>query len=124
MKRVHGGIVITLLVVCFSSHSLFAVDEEYFIPYTDNYGYEYDAESGTYIKNETQATSESKIQQSTPIVSNTPVANNPVNPTENTSPADNQITTSPSPIVLAAIILLFGVTVVLVKIVNKSKKPD
>ncbi|MGY8813947.1 MAG: hypothetical protein ACKVHQ_04430 [Gammaproteobacteria bacterium] len=124
MKRVHGGIVITLLAVCFFSHSLFAVDEEYFIPYTDNYGYEYDAETGTYIKKESQATGESKIQESTLIATNSPVVNNPVNLTENTSPADDQITTSSSKIVLAAIILLFGITIVLVKIFNKSKKPD
>ena len=27
-----------------------AIDEDYFIPYTDNYGYVYDPETGTYIK--------------------------------------------------------------------------
>jgi hypothetical protein len=124
MKRVHGEILITLLVVCFTSHYLYAVDEEYFIPYTDNYGYEYDPESGTYIKKETPETGKSNSQQSTPIAGNTPIVKNPVNPTKNTNPADNQVTESTSPIVLAAIILFFGVIAVLVKIVSKSKKPD
>ena len=29
-----------------------AVDEDYYIPYTDNYGYVYDLETGQYIKKE------------------------------------------------------------------------
>jgi hypothetical protein len=41
-----------VLLLTFSSSPIFAVDEEYFIPYTDNYGYEYDPETGTYIKKE------------------------------------------------------------------------
>ena len=50
MKLLDKGIlIITLLVISINS-PMYAIDEDYFIPYTDNYGYEYDPETGTYIK--------------------------------------------------------------------------
>ncbi len=62
-----------LLLILFSA-PLFAVDEDYFIPYTDNYGYEYDPETGTYIQTEPDTSvTPHAIQQSTqqPAIDNT-----------------------------------------------------
>jgi len=43
------SLITILFLILFSTTSV-AVDEDYFIPYTDNYGYEYDPETGTYVK--------------------------------------------------------------------------
>jgi len=47
-----------LLVVLLSVGHVFAIDEDYEIPYTDNYGYVYDPETGQFVKQD-QSTPES-----------------------------------------------------------------
>jgi len=39
----------------------FAIDEDFYIPYTDNYGYVYDPETGQYVKQEPATSGESVV---------------------------------------------------------------
>ena len=66
--------LITILFLILFSTPTVAVDEDYFIPYTDNYGYEYDPETGTYVQKEPTATatpqSTQELAQQTNIETN------------------------------------------------------
>lgn len=42
------------------SSSTFAIDEDFYIPYTDTYGYEYDPETGRFMKKEIPSRSASE----------------------------------------------------------------
>ncbi len=63
MKKIIGPMLMVMFCVSYT-HPLMGVDEDYYIPYTDTYGYEYDPETGTFIKRDpAPAASESSQQQ-------------------------------------------------------------
>ena len=64
MKRIFKTILVTTLLIFLHSNQVSAIDEDYFIPYTDTYGYEYDPETGTFIKKEPDPVPVQEHQQS------------------------------------------------------------
>ena len=54
MNQYWNYLIIRLAVVALAGITLlpavYAVDDDYYLPYTDTYGYTYDAKTGTYVK--------------------------------------------------------------------------
>jgi hypothetical protein len=132
VNRVHSLnflMLVTLLFSMVQSTSLFAVDEEYFIPYTDNYGYEYDPQTGTYIKTDPpQSASEQSAPQqvtnSSDTSNNNINASNPGNRTEpiansNVSDEDSNISIQ-LPLFIAGLLGMLAISIFLAKKLKKS----
>ncbi len=119
----------TLLLSMVLSTSLLAVDEEYFIPYTDNYGYEYDPQTGTYIKTDPpQSASEQSVPQQVTNASDTSDNNintsNPAMRTDqiansNVSDVDSNISIQ-LPLLIAGLLGMLVISIFLVKKLKKS----
>lgn len=101
---------------------LYAIDGDYNIPYTDNYGYEYDAATGTYVQKQVPAPATSTDQQTTTDTSI--VASEPApitTPTEaNNSAAPIEAKNSRLPLIIAGVVAVFGI---IVAAVSMRKKP-
>jgi hypothetical protein len=106
-------IVIMLLAgMCVPMRSV-AVDDDYYIPYTDNYGYEYDPETGTYIKKDTPARVETGSTQTSPSTANTDrMTRQPVQ-AETRGRSEPEDSGSPAIPLVAGIVVVLGILLAL-----------
>ncbi len=111
---------------------LYAIDGDYNIPYTDNYGYEYDPATGTYVQKNVPApataTDHSAAQDTTTVTSEpapttTPAeANNSV-PAEAKNPlaAPAEAKTARLPLMIAGVFAVLGFSLAAMRM---RKKPQ
>lgn len=94
------------------SQPVFAVDGDYVIPYTDNYGYVYDPKTGTYIQQSQPADTiqsdsvQPQNQAATPAAAADPAPF--IQAEQTTSPAPQQTSTLPLPAMAIGILILLG----------------
>ena len=113
MKKIFGPLLIVLLYLSCTNVAT-GVDEDYFIPYTDNYGYEYDPETGTYIKKQPSPTDSVTQQQNSTHASNISAAEPAASATGPAEPSAGDSSLG-LPLLLAAVILLGGGVMVYVR---------
>lgn len=112
---------------------LYAIDGDYNIPYTDNYGYEYDPATGTYVQKQVPAPATSTDNQATPDTTTTtsvPVptttqaeANNSVSaPAEANTPvaAPAEAKTARVPLMIAGVFAVLGFSLAAMRMRKKS----
>lgn len=118
--------VIALLLTIGQSTSLLAVDEEYFIPYTDNYGYEYDPQTGTYIKKDPPQSAPQQMANATVNAGNTINTSNQADRTEPiaSSNVSNEESNSSIqlPLLIASLLGVLVISMVLVKTLRKGSQ--
>jgi hypothetical protein len=112
----------SLLLLTAYNNTVLSVDEDYFIPYTDNYGYEYDPETGTYIKTEPAPTNSVNQQQSSGAHETTTALTQQSAPTMVQADQATQDSAYTTPILLASTIIIVGALLVLTKRLGKSKE--
>lgn len=100
------------------STQVVAIDEDYYIPYTDTYGYVYDPETGQFIKQD-QASSESESSPGSANTADSMQAGNNVQPTTKTSTPLEE--TSSLPLVVAGLVVL---AVIVFAVWFKRKKQE
>ncbi len=112
---------------------LYAIDGDYNIPYTDNYGYEYDPATGTYVQKNVPApataTDHSAVQDTTTVTSEPAPTTTPAEANNSiTTPAEaNNPDTAPAeaktawlPLIIAGVFAILGFTLAAVRM---RKKP-
>ena len=120
MKVLIKSILIFTIVGTFVPDTGYAIDEDYFIPYTDNYGYEYDPETGTYIKKDNPTPAVTENRQSTHNTDNTAsVTQQPMSVASPTA-TTNEETSNRLPLILAGAIVLLGIIVVFTRLQKKG----
>jgi hypothetical protein len=121
MKMLVGTILTITLLGLASTSPLYAIDEDYFIPYTDNYGYEYDPETGTYIKKDNPAPTVADNQTPVSGTGNTNVsANQQAMSVTQTTSAETVESPSSLPFIFAGVIVILGLVMVITRIQKKA----
>lgn len=104
----------------FCINHVYAVDEEYFIPYTDNYGYEYDVETGTYIKRDAPSPTASGTQESIDSSEhNINIAQKPESVSIQILTTNQKTSDSPL-LIFAGVVLILGFSVFLTRAYRKK----
>ncbi|NNE37991.1 MAG: hypothetical protein HKN08_06770 [Gammaproteobacteria bacterium] len=107
------------------STPLLAVDEDYFIPYTDNYGYEYDPETGTYVQTKPTATvtpqPTSQTGQQTATESSKASLTAQPNPDQSETVNDTDSISIQLPVLIGALV---GILVISFALARTFKKQD
>ena len=120
MKILVKNILFTFFLGMFFSNPLSAIDEDYFIPYTDNYGYEYDPETATYIKKDNPAPVVTDNQPASTVDMNNAIADQQIVSAIPPNSTEDAETSSRIPLVVGAVILILGLVIVFTRIQKKS----